>query len=308
MDRFVFGPVPSRRLGFSLGVDIIPRKYCNFDCIYCQIGKTTDTNVARNRFFEVEEVIKEIADAVQDTERVDFVTFSGSGEPTLNKNLGVMIKELKRSVSIPVAVITNSSLMWIEEVRNDLINADVVLPSLDAASDDVFKSINRPQANLELASIIEGIRDFRKNFKGKIWLEIMLIKDVNDSPDELQKLRSALDNLEVDKIHLNTVTRPPSERNVGPLNRKELEQIRRSFGSRCEIISSFEKDGIHEEQAGWTTTLVDVLKRRSLTIQDIVRITGASSLQVNEELNRMEKKGSIKAYRLGNDIYYTAAH
>lgn len=289
-----------------MGVDIIPRKYCNFDCIYCQIGKTTHKNVTRKKFFEVEEVVKEIVDTIQFAEKVDFVTFSGSGEPTLNENLGVMIKEVKKSVNTPIAVITNSSSLGIEEVRNDLFNADVVLPSLDAASDEVFKSINRPQANLELTFIIEGIKSLKKDYKGRIWLEIMLIKGVNDTPDELQKLRFILNDLKVDKIHLNTVTRPPSEKNAGPLNRKELEKIKIFFGDNCEIVSSFEKNGVHKEQEGWARTLVDILKRRSLTIQDIIRITGTSSFRIHEELDAMEKKGSIKAYRLGNDIYYTA--
>jgi wyosine [tRNA(Phe)-imidazoG37] synthetase (radical SAM superfamily) len=217
-----------------------------------------------------------------------------------------MIKEVKKKVNTPVAVITNSSTLQIEKVRNDLINADVVLPSLDAASDEVFKSINRPQANLELTFIIEGIKSLKKDYKGRIWLEIMLIKGVNDTPDELQKLRFILNDLRVDKIHLNTVTRPPSEKNAGPLNRKELEKIKKFFGDYCEIISSFEKNGVHKEQEGWARTLVDILKRRSLTIQDIIRITGTSSFRIHEELDAMEKKGSIKAYRLGNDIYYTA--
>jgi wyosine [tRNA(Phe)-imidazoG37] synthetase (radical SAM superfamily) len=306
MDTFVFGPVPSRRLGFSLGVDIIPRKYCNFDCIYCQIGKTTYKNVTRKKFFEVEEIVKEIVNTIQYTEKVDFVTFSGSGEPTLNENLGAMIKEVKKSVSTPVAVITNSSSLWIEEVRNDLFNADVVLPSLDAASDEVFKSINRPQSGIGLGLIIEGIKHFRNQYEGSIWLEIMLIKGVNDTPDELQKLRFITNDLKVDKIHLNTVTRPPSEKDAGPLNREEIEKVRKFFGDYCEIISSFEKNGVHIEQEGWTRTLVDILKRRSLTIQDIIRITGAPSFRIKEELDIMEKKGSIKAYRLGSDIYYTA--
>ena len=289
-----------------MGVDIIPRKYCNFDCIYCQIGKTTHKNVTRKKFFEVEEVVKEIVNTIQYTEKVDFVTFSGSGEPTLNENLGAMIKEIKKSVSTPIAVITNSSSLWIEEVRNDLINADVVLPSLDAASDEVFKRINRPQSGIGLGLIIEGIKHFRKQYKGSIWLEIMLIKGVNDTPDDLQKLRFILNDLKVDKIHLNTVTRPPSEKNAGPLSREELEKIRKFFGDHCEIISSFEKNGIHKELEGWARTLVDILKRRSLTIQDIIRITGASSFRIKEELDNMEMKGSIKAYRLGSDIYYTA--
>lgn len=289
-----------------MGVDIIPRKYCNFDCIYCQIGKTTSKDVIRKKIFEAQEVVKEIVNTIHCAEKVDFVTFSGSGEPTLNQNLGAMIREVKRNVSIPVAVITNSSLLYIEEVRNDLVEADVVLPSLDAASDEIFKRINRPQTNIELMLIVEGIRSFRKYYKGSLWLEIMLIKGMNDTIDELQKLRFIVNDLKVDKIHLNTVTRPPSEINAGQLNQEDLERIKEFFGDQCEIISSFEKDGFHREQEGWTESLVDIMKRRSLTIQDIIRITGASSVRVKKELTDMKKKGSIKAYRLGNEIYYTA--
>jgi wyosine [tRNA(Phe)-imidazoG37] synthetase (radical SAM superfamily) len=306
MHIFVFGPVPSRRLGFSLGVDIIPRKYCNFDCIYCQIGRTTNRNVSRKKIFEIEDVVKEIVTTIHNAEKVDFVTFSGSGEPTLNQNLGTIIKEVKRCVNIPVAVITNSSLLYLEEVRNDLIDVDVVLPSLDAASEKMFKRINRPQANLKLTSIVEGIRSFRKYYNGLIWLEIMLIKGINDTREELQNLSAIANDLNVDRIHLNTVTRPPSEKNAGSLGREELESIREFFGFKCEIISSFEKDGIHKEQEGWAGMLVFTLKRRSLTMEDIIKITGASFFQVEQELLTMEKKGVITTYRLGNDIYYTA--
>jgi len=306
MHIFVFGPVPSRRLGFSLGVDIIPSKYCNFDCIYCQIGRTTNRNVSRKKIFEIEDVAKEIVTTIHNTEKVDFVTFSGSGEPTLNRNLGTIIKEVKKCVNIPVAVITNSSLLYLEEVRNDLIDADVVLPSLDAASEKMFKRINRPQANSKLISVVEGIKIFRKYYNGLIWLEIMLIKGINDTKEELQNLSAIANDLNVDRIHLNTVTRPPSEKNAGPIEREELERIREFFGNKCEIISSFEKDGIHKEQEGWTGMLADTLKRRSLTMQDILKITGASSFRAKKELAAMEKKGVIKTYRLGKEIYYTA--
>jgi wyosine [tRNA(Phe)-imidazoG37] synthetase (radical SAM superfamily) len=306
MHTFVFGPVPSRRLGFSLGVDIIPRKYCNFDCIYCQVGKTTSKNVTRRKFFEVDEVVKEICDTVRCGEKIDYITFSGSGEPTLNQNLGATIQEVKRVINIPIAVITNSSLLSFEEVRNDLIGADVVLPSLDAASDEMFKRINRPQANIELLEIVEGIKSFRKHYKGLIWLEIMVIKGLNDAPEELQRLSAMVNSLNVDKVHLNTVTRPPSEKDAGPLNEKKLDRIRKVFGHRCEVISSFAMEGIHQEQQGWTGMLVDTLKRRSLSMNDIMKITGASPFRAKKELAAMEKKGLIKTYRLGHEVYYTA--
>jgi len=307
VNKFVFGPVPSRRLGFSLGVDVIPRKYCNFDCIYCQIGKTTGKNTARRTFFRAKEVVKQVVDAVYATEKVDFVTFSGSGEPTLNKNLGTMIQEIKKNINTPVAVITNSSLFDLEEVRNDLMYADVILPSLDAASNEMFLRINRPQFNIDIVKIIDGIKSLRKQYTGLIWLEIMLIKGMNDSKEELQKLSDIVKDLNVDRIHLNTVTRPPSESNAGPLAQGELEQIRKLFGNKCEVISSFEKDGIHQQQEGWAEALVDILKRRALTLDYIIKISGVVSSRIIEQLRDMEKNGLIETYRLGADIYYIAA-
>jgi len=307
MDKFVFGPVPSRRLGYSLGVDIIPRKYCNFNCIYCQIGKTTGKNTARRAFFQPKEVAKQVVDAIYAAEKVDFVTFSGSGEPTLNKNLGSIIQEIKKNTAAPVAVITNSSLFNLKEVRNDLIHADVVLPSLDAASDEMFQRINRPLTSIDIKGVIEGIRRFRKEYSGLIWLEIMCIKGLNDTEDELRKLFYIVNGLDVDKIHLNTVTRPPSEVNAGPLSQGELERIRKIFGDKCEVISTFKKDGIQRQQVGWADELVETLKRRALTIHDITKITGVASPNVMEQLRAMKKNGLIETYRLGKDIYYIAS-
>jgi len=306
VSNFVFGPVPSRRLGYSLGVDIIPHKYCNFDCIYCQIGRTTEKNATRKTFFHAEEVAKQVVDAIYATEKVDFITFSGSREPTLNKNLGTMIREIKKKTITPVAVITNSSLFDLKEVRRDLIHADVVLPSLDASSDKMLQRINRPQTGIHIKKIIEGIRRFRKEYSGLIWLEIMFIKGMNDTGEELRKLFRIVNDLDVDKIHLNTVTRPPSEANARPISREELEQIRKIFGDRCEVISSFEKDGVHHQQVGWAEELVEVLKRRALTLHDIIKITGIASSKIQEQLRDMKKNGLIEAYRLGKDIYYNA--
>jgi len=290
-----------------LGVDVIPRKYCNFDCIYCQVGKTTGKNTTRRTFFRAKEVARQVVDTVCATEKVDFVTFSGSGEPTLNKNLGTMIREIKKNINTPVAVITNSSLFDLEEVRNDIMRADVILPSLDAASNEMFQRINRPQSNIDIVKIIEGIKSLRKQYTGLIWLEIMMIKGMNDTKEELQKLNDIVKDLNVDRIHLNTITRPPSESNAGPLAQGELEQIKKLFGNKCEVISSFEKDGIHQQREGWAEALVDILKRRALTLDDISKITGVASSRIIEQLRDMEKNGLIETYRLGADIYYIAA-
>ncbi|OPY66491.1 MAG: molybdenum cofactor biosynthesis protein A [Syntrophorhabdus sp. PtaU1.Bin050] len=306
MAKFVFGPVPSRRLGFSLGVDIIPRKYCNFDCIYCQVGKTANKEVTRKAFFEIDEVVKEVIEELHRAERTDFVTFSGSGEPTLNLNIRSMIHEIKQRVDTPVAVITNGSLLSLEEVRNDINEADVVLPSLDAASEDIFRLINRPHSLIQVATIIEGLKRFRESYQGLIWLEIMMIKGVNDDRDEVRKLKDIVIRLGVDKIHLNTVTRPPSEITAGRMKGHDLEKLRAFFGDKCEVISSFKERGVREEKSKWTETLVGILRRRSLTVNDIAKITGISLPRIEEELRDMEAEGRIEAHFFGDDVYYSA--
>ncbi|MCX5803232.1 MAG: radical SAM protein [Proteobacteria bacterium] len=304
MSRFVFGPVPSRRLGFSLGVDIIPKKYCSFDCIYCQIGKTTNKEILRKGFFNPYEIVKEVIEKASISKHIDFITFSGSGEPTLNSNIGLMINEIKKRINIPVSVITNGSLLFKEDVRNDLKTADIVLPSLDAASEDIFRYINRPHSLIELSLLTKGLKEFRDEYRGKIWLEIMLIKGINDDIEELKKFKDILKYLNVDKIQLNTVTRPPSEEIKGRIKKTELEEISKFFGNNCEVICTFEKIIVKNEKEDWTEMVLDILKRRSLSLDDIVKITGVSFSKAKNQLHVMEKKGKIKSFHFGEGIFY----
>jgi len=305
MGKFVFGPVPSRRLGFSLGIDIIPQKYCSFDCIYCQIGKTTNKEIKRESFFNTEEIIQEVVEKVKISEHIDFVSFSGSGEPTLNSDLGLMIKELKQLIHIPISVITNGSLLFKEDVRKDLLMADIVLPSLDAASEDIFRYINRPYSVLELNIIKEGLKKFRDEYNGKMWLEIMFIKGVNDDIDELSKFKEIIKSLNVDKIQLNTITRPPSEDVKGNLETHELVKIKEFFGDKCEIISAFERKINRGDKEDWSGMILGIVERRSLSLEEIVRITGSTYYGAKNKLRIMEKEGKIKSFHFGNGVFYS---
>lgn len=305
MGKYVFGPVPSRRLGFSLGVDTISSKYCSFDCIYCQIGKTNYVEIERRRFFDPDEIADEVIKRVSEVNRVDFVTFSGSGEPTLNSDLGYMIREIKKRTRVPIAVITNGSLLFQEEVRRDLLEADVVLPSLDAASDDIFHYINRPHPLIGLEMIIDGLKEFRRIYKGEIWLEIMMIKDVNDDPEELGKFKKILDYLDVDKIQLNTVTRPPSEENTGAMDASALWEVCSLFGDKCEVVSVFDKAVEQTEgDAGWEESILGILERRSMSLEDIVRVTGMPYLKAKSRLSALERQGVVKGYYFGDNIFF----
>ncbi|HAR96528.1 MAG TPA: radical SAM protein [Deltaproteobacteria bacterium] len=307
MSRYVFGPVPSRRLGFSLGVDIIPRKYCTFDCIYCQVGRTTEKTVLRSSFVDPNDVIDEVIGHIHSRQPIDFVTFSGSGEPTLNKDLGSIIRALKKRMSTPIAVITNGSLLDRPDVRKDLAEADVLMPSLDAVTEDAFVRINRPAGSVSLISMIEGLRALRAEYRGQIWLEIMLIKNINDTSQHLEVLKEVVTSIGVDKIHLNTVVRPPCEAAAEGISEERLSEIQDFFGSTAEIICGFRKDHVRSSQEeNWEESILAILKRRSLTPDDVARVTGLTRAQADEGLIRLLGEKRVKEHVVDGVLYYVA--
>jgi wyosine [tRNA(Phe)-imidazoG37] synthetase (radical SAM superfamily) len=236
--KYIFGPVPSRRLGRSLGIDLVPYKTCTFDCIYCDLGRTTHKTASRQSYVPPEEIHDELERALSDSEkRPDFVTLSGSGEPTLNNAIKEVIRGVKEITSLPVAVITNSSFLSLEEVRKDVAKADLVVPSLDAVTPALFEYINRPHPSLNIKQIVAGLIQFRRQYRGQIWLEILFCRGVNDSREEVEKMRAVIERIEPDRIQLNTPVRPPAEDFAFPLTLAQLEEIRGRFGDKAEIIS-----------------------------------------------------------------------
>jgi len=201
------------------------------------LGTTTQKTVKRKEYISKKKILSQIKDVLSSGQQVDYLTFSGSGEPTLNTALGKLIREIKKITSIPVAVLTNSSLLSRKNVRKALKEADVVVPSLDGVTQEVFTKINRPHPSLKIEQIIEGLQKFRQEFKGSIWLEIMLVKGVNDSPSHIRKLKEVIKEIKPEKVQLNTVVRPPSEEFAHPLSLKELEKTRNILGKNCEIIA-----------------------------------------------------------------------
>ena len=212
---YVFGPVPSRRLGRSLGISTIPPKTCSYSCVYCQLGRTSRLQVKRESFYPKREILDEIIEVARKT-KPEYITFSGDGEPTLCRDLGWLIRRIKSASSLPVAVITNGSLLYREDVRQDLEKADVVIPSLDAAHAKLFKDINRPHRSLDLDLVLKGLMDFSSGFSGRIWLEVMLVKNLNASKESLEGIKKAADRIEPDRIYIITPIRPPAEPWVEP--------------------------------------------------------------------------------------------
>ncbi len=268
--QYLYGPVPSRRLGRSLGIDLVPHKICTYDCIYCQIGNTTDKTLVRREYVRVKKILEEVKRFLKkETPFIDHISLSGSGEPTLHSQIRSVIEGIKAITSIPVAVITNGSLFYEEEVRKDLLGADIVLPSLDAVSSEIFMRINRPRSGFSIEKVIEGMVEFRKVYKGQIWFEILFCKGVNDSKEEFLKMKKVVDRIQPDRIHLNTVVRPPSEKWAAPLNQKEMEEIQAFFGEEASIISEFDRHPSSVTERDVKEEILKILKRRPLSLSDL---------------------------------------
>lgn len=290
----IYGPVPSRRLGFSLGVDIIPFKTCSLDCIYCQLGPTSRKTIRRKEYFSSARILSQIKKKISSGQRIDYITFSGSGEPTLNTAIGKLIREIKKITSIPVAVLINSTLISQKSVRKALMAADLVVPSLDAATQEAFVQVNRPHSSLNIDKIIKGLQMFRQEFKGSIWLEIMLVKGVNDSPSHLRKLKDAAASINPDIIQLNTVIRPPAEKFARPLILRELEKLKKLFGENCEIIAEFDKKAQIPASENLERAIFSLIQRRPVTLSDISASLGKHKNEIIKYLNFLLEEDKIK--------------
>ncbi len=303
MNSYVYGPVPSRRLGLSLGLSIIPFKTCTLDCVYCQCGRTTRKTLRRESFYPVEDILAQVRQAVK-TARPDFITFSGEGEPTLNCDIGRLIRRLKQEHTIPVAVITNSTLFTDPAVRRDLYAADLVVPSLDAADQRTFARVNRGHRNLGIAGIIDALVTFRRYYHGQIWLEIMLVKDCNDSVEHLMHLRKAVHRIRPDRVHLNTVVRPPAERNARPLSEDDLEQVRCLFGPGAEIASSPFRRRRRRFRGDPVQAVLEFVQRRPATAKDLEHSLGIPAPELDATLRRLVRRRRIRRVDFWGKVFY----
>jgi wyosine [tRNA(Phe)-imidazoG37] synthetase (radical SAM superfamily) len=303
---YVYGPVPSRRLGLSLGLSIVPAKTCTIDCVYCQCGRTTRKTLRRESFFPVEDVLGQVGEAVRGR-RIEFLTFSGEGEPTLNRDIGRLIRRLKQDFDIPVAVITNSTLLTDPQVRRDLYPADLVVPSLDAADQKTFVRVNRGHRDLRAADVIAGLRTFRRYFKGRMWLEVMLVKGVNDDPEHLLRLRRAVADIGPDRVHLNTVVRPPAEKKARPMSHDDLVQIRMLFGPRAEIAESALQQKQKRFSGDIEAAIVKLVRNRPVTKKDIERSLGIEPKELDAAIRRLTRSRRIKRVEFWGKRFYETA-
>lgn len=295
--EYLFGPVLSRRLGLSMGVDLLPFKTCNLDCIYCELGRTTCLTGCRDSFVPQDKVLREIRALKYDS--FDHLTFAGSGEPTLSSDIGDLIRISKDIVDTPVAVITNSTLFANEKVRKEIASADVVLPSLDAATQRTFEAINRPAPGLRIEDIIEGLRLFRKEFSGEIWLEVMLVKGVNEHEADL--ISKAASSIDPDRIQLNTVIRPPAEP-VSPLNEEEMKRMLEIFEG-AELIPDWDWHIPLKTES----RLLDLLSLRPHSLEEICERLSMEKKDIIKYLKILEHEDKIARRWHKNKQYFQAA-
>jgi wyosine [tRNA(Phe)-imidazoG37] synthetase (radical SAM superfamily) len=303
----LFGPVPSRRLGISLGVDLVPMKTCTLNCIYCECDKTSHLTLERKEYVSFEAVKKELAHYLAHHARPDYITFSGSGEPTLNSKIGDIIRFLKDRVpDVPVAVLSNSTLFSQKQVRSDIKNAAVVIPSLDAATEKIFNKINRPSPHLHVDKIIDGLIRFRKEYSGKIWLEIFIIPGMNDTIVELSALKLVVGKIKPDQVHLNTLDRPGSVSTLRAATREELEHVLNVFQMENATIVADPPE--HKELFAYrkdtAAAIVGTIARRPCTSKDLSEILGLQVDEVETYLKSLEADEKIKVVKQKRGLFY----
>lgn len=307
MYKHLFGPVPSRRLGMSLGVDLVPHKVCSLNCIYCECGRTPELTLKRKEYISYIEVVKELKHYFNNNPAPDYITFSGAGEPTLNSRFGDVLTFIKSNYpDIPVAVLTNGTLFYQKQVRKEMLDADLVLPSLDAASDLSFRKINRPFHKLKINEYIQGLVDFRKEYRGKIWLEVLILPGYNDNAAELHLLKEAIEKIKPEKIQLNTLDRPGTIAGLKAASKDKLQEIVNFWDlDNIEIIAAApERKDIKSYRKDTESAILETISRRPCTVDDLVKILGLHTNEINKYLDVLASENKIKSVRQERGLFY----
>lgn len=300
----VFGPVPSRRLGLSLGVDLVQPKTCSLNCVYCELGPTTRLTTQRRHWRPVPEVLAQVSRRLAELAAPpDFITLAGSGEPTLHLGLEEIIRQLKETGPARLAVLSNATLTPLDEVRRALSLADVVIPSLDAASQPIFQRINRPAPGLRIEEIIEGMAALRRQMSGQMWLEVLLARGYNDSEEELAAIIKAARRIGPHKVQLNTVIRPPALKGVEPLDQARLDQIAGRFEMPVEVIAP-PRARAQKPAGELAGQVVEMTRRRPCTIADVANMAGLGMEQARGLVEDLAAQGRLQRETFGETTFY----
>jgi len=304
--KHVFGPVPSRRLGLSLGIDPVPLKTCTYDCIYCQLGRTDKLTVERREYVPLENILADLDRKLEAHPPPDYLTLSGSGEPTLYRRLDELIRQLRQRAVAPVAVLTNGSLLWDPEVRQSLREADLVVPSLDAGDEHLFRRINRPHPLISFDKMVAGLVEFRRDFAKPIWLEVFLLGGLTAQEDEVAKIARIIQDIKPDRVQINSVTRPPAEEFAYPVSRPRLEQLAQAFGGLAEVVADYPAGAEFPDSALATEAdILNLLRRRPCSLQDVAAGLHTHPAQLSKHMETLVKKKLITVKAKEGVIFYT---
>ncbi|PID92407.1 MAG: radical SAM protein [Bacteroidetes bacterium] len=307
MYKHLFGPVPSRRLGMSLGVDLIPHKICSLDCVYCECGPGTLVTLDRKEYVPTDEVVRELEDYFRSHPDPDYITFSGAGEPTLHIHFGKVLARVKElRPAVPVAVLTNGTLLSDPKLRGELMQADLVLPSLDAVTSSSLKKINRPHAAIDPEEYVNGLRKFGEEFGGRIWLEIFILPGFNDDEKNLLALQDAIALIKPDRVQLNTLDRPGAVKGLYPASIGQLEAIRARFGGdNVEIIAPPEdRNKAMAYRNDTEAVILETISRRPCTLNDLHHILGLHVNEINKYLGVLEAGQRIETVEEERGLFY----
>jgi wyosine [tRNA(Phe)-imidazoG37] synthetase (radical SAM superfamily) len=302
MTSHIYGPVPSRRLGRSLGIDLVPYKTCTYDCIYCQLGRTTNKTIERKEWVPLDDILSQLKEALPSNP--DYITLSGSGEPTLHSRIRELIAEIKRLTDIPVAVLTNGSLLWQPDIVTALIDADLVVPSLDAYDEESFGQVNRPHEAISFKKMVDGLAGFRKKYPGRVWLEVFLLDGLTGSRPEIERMAEIAEIINPDKVQLNTVARPPAESHAKAVGGDLMMQFAGMFGERGEVVADISPSHREPDFAALREDIFNLLKRRPCTIDDIANGLGLHKNEVIKYVEELISEGRIKSETRDGKKFY----
>lgn len=308
--KYVFGPVPSRRLGQSLGIDPIPLKTCNWNCVYCQLGRTQPLTNERKVYSPPQAILEEVGLALESHSpgEIDWVTFVGSGEPTLHIEIGRLIQQVKSITTLPVAILTNGSLLYLSEVREALSIADAVLPTLDAGDPILYRKINRPWPRLTFESLVEGLLKFRSEYQGKLWIEVMLVRGLNDNETALHGIADILAEIRPDEVHINLPTRPPAESWVELPDEEGLLRAQAILGNIARVVQptkgAFDLSGITDPR----DAILAILTRHPIRQEDVEHILSSwTPAEIRAALNYLQASGHVQTVERYGTSYWCAA-
>ena len=302
--KYLFGPVPSRRLGVSLGVDLVPLKTCTLDCVYCECGKTTNLTTTRKEYVPVQAVIAELGDYLAGNPSLNYITFAGSGEPTLNTGIGAIINFLKNYFpQYKLCVLTNGTLLTDPAIRFSVERVDLIIPSLDAATEKVFQQVNRPHQVLNCAAMIDGLIKLRQEYKGKLKLEVFIVPGLNDIPKELSMLKKAISSIKPDHVQLGTLDRPGTEDWVKTADNRKMKEIALYLGN-AELISDFQsRQRIASFNESYSSQILKTLLRRPCTIEDLQQVLNLHPAEIQKYINYLLELGKIEMEQKERGIF-----